>query len=212
MKTRFFFPLAVLFVIWVAVDLWYPRQYDLRRFDYAAVARLDAAMWRSYYEKKPLVLFWQSAELMRKQLNAPFWRSFVMAYHVAKSAFLFKEGKNRTDYGKALPDLEKFYGAVNDLSEKPFNVKKASQLELEWWIIRRYREQHPPVEWAELQAQVAGEIYHLSFEKFREYGRIRTEAMFFRDRRGDKITEADWKRIQTMLEQSWQSLSESLTL
>lgn len=202
--------LLLLFLGWVVADLWYPRQRDLRQFDFTAVAQLDAEMWRSYYEKKPLKLFWQTAKLMRKQVKAPFWRSFVIAYHAAKGAFIFKDGKNRIDYNKALADLEDFYGAINALSNKPFNVKKVAQQELEWWIIRRYREQHPPQEWADLQAKVASEIYQLPFEKFKEYGRIRTEAMFFRDQKGDKMTEADWKRVETMLNRSWQSLSYSV--
>jgi hypothetical protein len=158
-----------------------------------------------------LKLFWQTAELVRKQVKAPFWRSFIIAYHAAKGAFIFKDGKNRVDYNKALPDLEAFYGAINDLTIKPFFVKKAAQLELEWWIIRRYREQHPPEEWADLQAKVAGEIYHLPFEKFKEYGRLRTEAMFFRDQKGDKMTEADWNQVETMLNRSWRTLSQALT-
>jgi hypothetical protein len=210
MKIKFLYVLLLLFLGWVVADLWYPRQRDLRQFDFTAVAQLDAEMWRSYYEKKPLKLFWQTAKLMRKQVKAPFWRSFVIAYHAAKGAFIFKDGKNRIDYNKALADLEDFYGAINALSNKPFNVKKVAQQELEWWIIRRYREQHPPQEWADLQAKVASEIYQLPFERFKEYGQIRTEAMFFRDQKGDKMTEADWKRVETMLNRSWQSLSYSV--
>lgn len=210
MKIKFLYVLLLLFLGWVVADLCYPRQRDLRQFDFTAVAQLDAEMWRSYYEKKPLKLFWQTAKLMRKQVKAPFWRSFVIAYHAAKGAFIFKDGKNRIDYNKALADLEDFYGAINALSNKPFNVKKVAQQELEWWIIRRYREQHPPQEWADLQAKVASEIYQLPFERFKEYGQIRTEAMFFRDQKGDKMTEADWKRVETMLNRSWQSLSYSV--
>jgi hypothetical protein len=120
MKIKFLYVLLLLFLGWVVADLWYPRQRDLRQFDFTAVAQLDAEMWRSYYEKKPLKLFWQTAKLMRKQVKAPFWRSFVIAYHAAKGAFIFKDGKNRIDYNKALADLEDFYGAINALSNKPF--------------------------------------------------------------------------------------------
>ena len=77
-----------------------------------------------------------------------------------------------------------------------------------------YRELYSGVwtykEWADLQAKVASEIYQLPFERFKEYGQIRTEAMFFRDQKGDKMTEADWKRVETMLNRSWQSLSYSV--
>ena len=60
---------AALFTGWVLADLLLPWRVDLRRFAPTEVARLDAAMWRSYYEKKPVRLFWQSARLIREQLH-----------------------------------------------------------------------------------------------------------------------------------------------
>lgn len=204
---RIIFPVVCLLLIgWILFDVYYPRTHDLREFDPKGVAQLDAAMWRSYYEKKPLKLFWQSAKLLRQQVKAPFWRSFGISYHAAKAAFVFKEGKNRHDYDSALPDLEAFYEGINALSDRSFDAKKAARRELEWWIIRRYREQHPPEEWAELQAQIAAEIYRVPVEKCRKYGRIRTEAMFFRDQKGDTITEADWQHVNDLLLISWSSL------
>jgi hypothetical protein len=52
MKIRPVYVFLLLFLGWIAADLWYPRQHDLRQFDFADVAQLDAEMWRSYYEKK----------------------------------------------------------------------------------------------------------------------------------------------------------------
>lgn len=200
-----------LLIGWVLVDMYLPRRTDLRHFDPADVARLDTDMWRSYYERKPLKLFWQSAELIRRQVHAPFWRSFVIGYHAAKAAFLFKDGKGRADYNRALPDLEAFYGAINTLSTQPLDVPKSARNELEWWIIRRERERHPPAEWARLQAQIVADMYHIPIERCAEYGRLRTEAMLFRDRRGESMTESDWQKIQKLLNQSWQSLSKAIT-
>ncbi|WP_428667265.1 hypothetical protein [Runella sp.] len=209
MKRITFSVIYLLLAGWILFDVYYPQKHDLREFDPKGVALLDAAMWRSYYEKKPLKLFWQSAELLRQQVKAPFWRSFRLSYHAAKAAFVFKDGKNRRDYDRALPDLEAFYGGINTLSDRSFDVNKTARRELEWWIIRRYREQHPPEEWAELQAEIAAEIYHVPVEKCREYGRIRTEAMFFRDQKGDTITEADWQHVNDLLMTSWRSLAKA---
>ena len=88
---RVFLLLAGLLAGWVLIDLLVPRKGDFRRFDPAGVAQLDGAMWRAYYEQKPVLLAWQSAKLLREQVHAPFWRSFVMAYHAAKAAFLVKD-------------------------------------------------------------------------------------------------------------------------
>ncbi|WP_080054568.1 hypothetical protein [Spirosoma aerolatum] len=201
----------VLLIGWVLVDVYRPFKVDLRHFDPADVARLDTDMWRSYYERHPLRLFWQSAELVRRQVHAPFWRSFVIAYHAAKAAFVFKDGKSRADYNRALPDLEAFYGAISAISKQPFNIDQTARHELEWWIIRREREHYPPVEWARLQAQTVANLYQIPVDRCAEYGRLRTEAMLFRDHQGEAITEADWQKIQNLLNQAWRSLAKAVS-
>ncbi len=204
--------LTLLFILlgWILIDLFIPRHTDLRQFDPAAVARLDTDMWRSYYERKPLKLLAQSAQLLREQLHAPFWRSFVIAYHAAKAAFIFKDGKTRADYAHALPDLEAFYGAIGQLSNTPINKTQTARNELEWWIIRRERSRHDPTEWAALQARIAADLYHVPATFCAEYGRLRTEAMLFRDARDEAITEVDWQHIHALLSQSWQSLARAV--
>ena len=92
-ETTGYFKCFLIGVLWVLTDLYVPWQVNLQTFDPLELARLDGEMWRSYYEKKPLKLFWQSAKLMREQVHAPFWRSFVMSYHAAKAVkSLFHNG------------------------------------------------------------------------------------------------------------------------
>ena len=113
MKTRLFSKMNILLCVlislslWIAFDLKNKKKVNFRDFDPVVVGKLDADMWRSYYEKKKIKLLWQMSELVREQFHAPFWRSFPMAYRAAKAAFVFKEGKNRDDYAKAFPFLEK---------------------------------------------------------------------------------------------------------
>lgn len=202
--------LILLLIVWIVIDLNYPYKTNTRVFDPAEVARLDGAMWRSYYEKKRLNLFLQSAELLRKQFGVPFWRSNVMAYHAAKAAFVFKDGKDRTDYNKALPYLNNYYQHINRISQVHFDVSKAANLELEWWIIRRYRKEHPPKEWSDILTQTAATIYREPSEKFRVYADERVEAMLLRDAKGDSIAEADWQQINGMLAKAWISFSNNL--
>jgi len=47
----------VLLICGVLYDLYYPRTIQMREFDPDEVARLETAMWRSYYEKRRLQLF-----------------------------------------------------------------------------------------------------------------------------------------------------------
>lgn len=192
-------------VAWVLVDWLWPAKTDFRRFDAAEVGRLDAAMWRSYYEKKPVRLFFQLARLLQEQFHAPFWRAHALAYQAAKAAFVFKGGKARTDYARALPDLERFYEGLNRLSQRSFDAKFVARQELEWWIIRRERDRHPPAEWEAILAAEAAELYRLPTDRFREHARLRVEAMLLRDRLDARITEADWAKIDGLLRESWRA-------
>src|SRR6266508_3932687 len=90
----------VLKICFVVYDLYGPRSAHLREFDADEVARLETAMWRSYYEKQQLRLFNQLSELLRTQYNMPLVRSNQVAYYAANAAFVFKDGKQQTDYAK----------------------------------------------------------------------------------------------------------------
>jgi hypothetical protein len=195
---------------WIAIDLLFPFKRDISRIDAAGTARMDGAMWRSYYEKKKLKLFMQSATLMRNQFHFPYWRSHRAAYYAARAAFTFKDGRNRDEYRKALPYLRKYFGLINGISTIQFNADSAATTELEWWIIRRERENHPPAEWENWLASTASVIYHLPPELFEVYARLRVEAMLLRDEKGDSITEADWQKINGILLRAWQSFADAL--
>lgn len=204
------FALAVVAIAgWVVYDLYAPRTAHLREFDPDEVARLETAMWRSYYEKQRLQLFNQLSELLRTQYNMPLVRSNQVAYYAANAAFVFKKGKQRADYEKALPDLIKFYDSVREMSDLPFDAGRAARLELEWWIIHREREKHSPGDLGHALAELQAEIYGVPVERFMEHGRLRAEAMTIRDTKAEAggVTEADWTRIDELLHRSWRSLS-----
>lgn len=199
--------LAVV-VIWVAYDLYAPRTAHLREFNPDEVARLETAMWRSYYEKQRLRLFRQLSELLRTQYNMPPVRSNQVAYYAADAAFVFQKGKQRPDYEKALPELVKFYESVRKMSDIPFDVDRVARLELEWWIIHRQRASHAPGDLDRALAELQAEIYHVPVERLMEHGRLRAEAMTIRDTKAEAggVTEADWARIDELLHQSYRSL------
>lgn len=158
---RIVLAVIVLLVGAVLYDLYYPRTAHLREFDADEVARLETAMWRSYYEKQRLRLFKELSELLRTQYQMPLVRSNQVAYYAANAAFTFKKGKGRADYEKALPDLVKFYSAIRKMSDIPFDVDRVSRLELEWWIIHRERAKHPPGDLIKALAELQAEIYQV---------------------------------------------------
>lgn len=202
----------VLLICGVLYDLYYPRTTQMREFNPDEVARLETAMWRSYYDKQRLQLFNQLAELLRLQYGLSQLKSNQVAYYGANAAFVFKQGQQRSDYEKALPDLLKFYGAIRKMSDIPFDVDRAARLELDWWIIHRQRDQHAPGDLAKALAELQAEIYHVPVDRVLEHGRLRAEAMTLRDTQAEKggVTEADWTRINELLKESWGSLAKAV--
>jgi hypothetical protein len=196
----------------VLYDLFYPRQTRLREFDPDEVARLETAMWRSYYEKQQVRLFNQMTELLRTQYHMTPVKSNVVAYHAANAAFVFKEGKQRSDYERALPELITFYNYLHNMSDIDFDVYKVSKLELEWWIIHRERGKHPPGDLERALAELQAAIYNVPAERLLEHGRLRAAAMTIRDTKQEQggVTEEDWAKINELLRQSWRSLANAV--
>ena len=196
----------------VLYDLFFPRTTHMREFDPDEVARLETAMWRSYYEKQRVRLFNQMTELLRSQYHMTPVKSNLVAYYAANAAFVFKEGKERADYEKALPDLIKFYSAVRKMSDISFDVDKAARLELEWWIIHRQRAQQAPEDLEKALAELQAELYRVPVERVMEHGRLRAEAMTIRDTKAETtgVTEEDWAKINELLRQSWRSLAQAV--
>jgi len=184
------------------------RSSDLGAFDAAAVGQLDTDMWRSYYERRPVRLFGQMITLLRTQYGMLPLEAATNAYRAAHAAFVFKDGRSRADYEKALPGLEAYYRNIAALSARPFDAHRAAMLELEWWIVHRENPAGLPDALAALQ----GEIYGLPAANFAEHARLRAEAMDLRDRQGAAITEADWQRIGELLARSWNSLQAALNV
>jgi hypothetical protein len=206
--------IGILVGVWMAFDLLTPHKVDIREFDADEVARLDTAMWRSYYRRERFKLYSQLTELLEKQYKLNFWRRQLMAYRAAKATFIFKDGKSRADYEKALPDLEKFYNSIRAISTTDFDAGKAASLELEWWIMHRERAQYQEGDLANALAATASAVYHLPPEVFMEHGRLRAEAMKIRDTKaaGDGVTEEDWQKIDGLLHESWRSLHTAVNM
>jgi len=154
-------------------------------------------------------LFNEATELLRTQYHMTPVKSNLVAYYAANAAFVFKSGKQRSDYEKALPDLIKFYSALHSMSDIDFEVDKVAKLELEWWIVHRQRAQHAPGDLDRALADLQAAIYNVPVERVLEHGRLRAEAMTIRDTRAEMggVTEADWARINELLQQSWRSLA-----
>src|SRR5215208_5560778 len=200
--------LIIVLLAWAAFDLYGPRRTSMREFDADEVARLETAMWRSYYSRQRVKLFRELSELLRTQYRLPLLRSNAVAYRAAKAAFVFKDGHSRADYERALPDLVSFYQSIRAVSDTDFDVERAARLELEWWIVHRERRRHAPGDLERALAELQAELFRVPAGRLAEHARLRAEAMTIRDDRADAggVTEEDWQRIDELLRQSWRSL------
>jgi hypothetical protein len=201
----------LLIAAWVTSDLTGPWRSDIRVFDPDEVARLDAAMWRSYYDRQPVPLFLQLADVLRRQFHVPLLRSFVVAAHGAKAAFVFKSGHERGQYERALPDLRRYFTDIRALSTTPFDVEETAKLELEWWIAHRARAGEDSL--AVALDRAAAALYGVAADRLEPYGHERAIAMIMRDGRGDEgvVTEDDWAAIRGHLRLAWIGLAKAVT-
>lgn len=198
----------ILVVAGAAADLFLPQRSSLRRFDADEVARLETTMWRAYYERREVALFRDMTTLLRREYHMPPLRATVAAFHAARAAFVFKRGRKRADYERALPSLRRYYSMLEQISDSRFDVARVAQLELEWWIVHRERHLHDPSDLPRALAELQAAIYRLDAARFAEHARLRAEAMTLRDdtAAATGVSNADWARIEELLRGSFRAL------
>jgi hypothetical protein len=198
---------AITALAYAAADLVRPRPVDIRSFDPDEVARLETAMWRCYYDHRPLPMFAQLVSLLRRQFHLVPSRAALTAGLAARAAVVFQSGHERADYVRALPLLRRYYDAIRQCSEVPFDPERAAALELEWWIVHRDAARLPAGALASSLAELAAELYQVPADRLTEHAERRAAAMVLCDQaiaRG--ATETDWPPIEDELRAAWRSL------
>lgn len=198
---------------WAVAELARPRRVDIREFDPDEVARLETAMWRSYYDRRRLPLFGQLVALLQGQFHLQPLRAVTLAGLAARAAAVFQVGSSHADYRRALPYLERYYAGIRAVSEVPFDPRRAAELELDWWIVHREADDHPPGDLEAALADLAAELYQVPAERCWAHAARRAEAMTIRDRTSRRevgVTGDDWDRIEAVLWVSWKALADEV--
>lgn len=198
---------------WAVAELARPRKTDIRVFDPDEVARLETAMWRSYYDRRRLPLFGQLVALLQGQFHLQPLRAVTLAGLAARAAAVFQVGESHDDYRRALPYLERYYAGIRAVSEVPFDPRRAAELELEWWIVHREAVLHPPGGLERALADLAAELYQVPAERLWAHAGRRAEAMTIRDHAATREVGAlddDWDRIEAVLWVAWKALADEV--
>jgi hypothetical protein len=185
-----------------------PRNSDLRDFDPQRMARRETAMWRDYYDKHYVRLFWEFYRSSRSEFHFSPLDSVRIALAAAHAARLFQPTKSREEAAVALPPLEVYYGLLRKGASADFAPDKAAQLELDWWQARR--ENVPPRDYGKTIAETTALLYGADNPAIAESGVLRAEAMAYRDARTGKMTDGDWRAISGQLAAAYGKLKEGI--
>ena len=192
------------------------KQAKIYDFIPAQLAQTETDMWRAYYDRRPWRLFRLSLQLLQEQLAFGLPVALLNGYRMTVAAFVFKRGKQREDYRKALHWLRAFYGSVQKRLSGKWNPHEVAELELEWWIVHRH--DFGPNQTAALEkalSELCSMVYHVPEAELEDYAHHRAVAMLISDAnnqaRAKGLPEApNWTGVQEELELSYAALNQRL--
>jgi hypothetical protein len=200
---------AALIVLGAVLYVGIPRNADLRAFEPKRIAERETKMWRDYYEKHYLRLFWEVYASSRTEFRFSPLDSFRIALAASHAARLFQPTTSREEASVALPPLEVYYSLLRKGAPSDFDPDKVAALELDWWQARR--EKAAAKDYAKTIAAAASMIYGAENPSIDESGALRAEAMAYRDARNGKMTDADWRAVSSQLAAAYGKLKEGVT-
>jgi hypothetical protein len=186
-----------------------PRQADLTAFDPGETARLETLMWRHYYDRRFVALFADLYGLARDQDGFSPLDSTRIAVAAARAARAFQPTTSRAEAQVAVPPLIDYFAVLARGAPAPVDTVAAARAELDWWQARR--ESVGPETYGLTIARVTALVYGVDGEDVRAFAITRAQAMEFRDKRGNSITEADWAAIEQQLLSAYRHLKRAVS-
>lgn len=182
------------------------------RFNPQRVAYYEAAGWRAYYDRQWLKLLQLIVGLCQEQFGIPFPVSLLAAYYVTRASAAWAP----VNHNPAVVGCfyERFYRLARRYSGLRFDPAKAAALEL------LYNEEHrrlvgspDKTSFVEALTALHGELFGLPPDQARPSAELRVLANNTVDRiTGHTSTdvEADWSRLESYLQQCYQSIKTEL--
>ena len=186
-----------------------PRRADLTRFDPGEMARRETSMWRHYYEKRYLLLFFDLYETARREQGFSPLDSARVAIAAARAANAFQPSASRAQAEAAMPYLIEYFEILSRAAPVAVGVEDAARTELAWWQARR--EAVPVEQYSAIIARVSTLLYGVDNADIRRSGAIRARAMDYRDAHAADMTEADWLEIDRQLHLAYGLLKKAVS-
>jgi hypothetical protein len=200
---------AAVVVLALAAYVVVPRHADLTRFDPAEMAQRETAMWRHYYEKRYLPLFYQLYETARREQGFSPLDSVRISIAAARAAKAFQPTTSRSQAEAAIPDLIDYFRILASAAPVAVDVEDAARTELAWWQARR--EAVPAVQYGAIIARVSTLLYGIDNADIRRAALVRAQAMDYRDAHAADLTEADWSAIEDQLRVAYGLLKNTIS-
>lgn len=191
--------------------LYEMRKTNLKVFDAQKVGRLDADMWRAYYNHQFLKLFRHFFLLLKTQMRLGRFLMLRLAYYAVWAAVDYRiYRKLGINSSRILKNLTKFYKLVSKHSVEPFNYTKAARLELAWWEVHR-KSNVNNTKLEQTLAEAASTIYNISPEHLTKFARYRAEAMIMPRHRADgPDNPTNWAKVTELTIRSWEALHDAV--
>lgn len=180
---------------------------DIRKLNPESVGRLDADMWRAYYNHQFFKLFGQLIRLIKQQLGLNWFLTIRLAYYAAWAAADYRIHKHKgVNNDRVLKNLCKFYKIVAKHNVESFDYKEAARLELAWWDVhRKSYKNNPKLE--QSLADAAAVLYNTDAASLKWYAHYRAEAMILPRHEGDAAdNQTDWQKVTEITIKAWQAL------
>lgn len=200
--------LAISTALLIGVLVWFfwPAKPDLAGFDPNELGRLEAAMWRDYYQQDWMALSGHAWQVARRQYKFSRWDSLRLAWHSVQAARAFRQD---TLNESAVADMTDYYRIVAQDAPPTFAPDQAARLEVQWW--RQRRADAPPADWGRTIAQLTSAIYGCSAEEVLPAAQARVAAMVYRDaRRTTGLREDEWGEVSRQLANAYALLKRTI--
>jgi hypothetical protein len=153
----------------------------IRKFDPRTLAHYEKENYVAYYQKDWLKLLRVSVGLVKQSFGLSWLQAVYGAYLVARAEIAFAPFPDN-DVPKAEAYLRRFYGFIKGIHREHFDVVRAAQLEVNWWIVHRRLFANPQnQELVDAVQDLYAEAYGVDRANVRGAAALRVQGMLYSD-------------------------------